>query len=547
MFMNKAIKKLAFGLVVLFVISAGGNLSAAEQEDSIRVIIGFDESINQGVIQSVDVHHTYEAMNAVSASIDEADIEKFQSHSDVKWVEADQKVETSAQAETWGYESTNTPDSRTWGLNGEGVKIAIVDTGIDPDHPDLKVVKGTSVLDENESWVDDNGHGTHVAGVIGAQDNEIGTVGIAPHADIYAVKALDQGGDGWESEIIAGIDWAIKENVDIINLSLTSCQPSTGMKNTIERAESSGIAVVAASGNGVLCSGEYLNDVMYPARYESVISVGAVDQKQTRALFSYGGESLDFVAPGTKVFSSYITTDKYPDGYRSMNGTSMAAPYVSGILALTIQAYPNSSFDDRKELLIDRAIDLGEEGKDFDYGYGLIQSLDKPFADINEDSYYYPFVQELYKDRIVKGIKDGTFAPLGEITREEVVTMVGRSIGLDGDKRETPFPDVEASSFGSGFITSAVERGIIKGLPNGNFAPKQKITRGEVAVIIDRVYQLESDTQISFPDVSPESYFYDAVNAVSTAGIVTGFPDGTYGPEKFITRSELATMLARAM
>lgn len=545
--MSQAIKKLAFVFIVLFVISAGGNVLAGEQEDSSRVIIGFDESINQAVIQSVEVHHTYEELKAVAASIDEAELDEFQSHPDVKWVEADQKVKTSAQTETWGYKSTNTLDSRAWGLDGAGVEIAIIDTGIDPDHPDLNVKKGISVLDEHESWVDDNGHGTHVAGVIGAQDNEIGTVGIAPEADIFAVKALDQEGDGWESEIIAGIDWAIKENVDIINLSLTSCQPSTAMKSTIGRAESSGIAVVAASGNGVLCSGEYLNDVMYPARYESVISVGAVDEKQARALFSYGGESLDFVAPGTKVYSSYITTDKYPDGYKNMNGTSMAAPYVSGVLALTMQAYPNTNLDQLKNLLVEHAVDLGEKGKDFDYGHGLVQSLDKPFADLIEKRYYYPFIQELYKEGIVKGIKDGTFAPLGEITREEVITMVGRSIGLNGEKRETPFPDVDKESFGSGFITSAVERGIIKGLPDGTFAPKQKITRGEVAVIIDRVFPLESDTQTAFPDVSADCYCYDAVNAVATAGIVTGFPDGTFGPDQYITRSELATILARAM
>ncbi|CDQ18925.1 Serine protease, subtilisin family [Halobacillus karajensis] len=544
--MKQAIKTLTLGVTAFLIIAAGG-VSAEEKEDLTRVIIGFDESMNHEILESVDIHYTYDEIPAVSASISKEEEKWLKAIPGIEWVEDDQKIKTSAQKETWGYESTKTPQSREWGLRGDGVKIAIIDTGIDPDHPDLDITKGVSVLDETESWSDDNGHGTHVAGVIAAEDNDIGVVGVAPDADIYAVKALNKEGDGWESEIIAGIEWAIKEKVDIINLSLTSCQPSTGMKNTLKEAEEAGISVVAASGNGVLCSGEYLNDVMYPARYESVISVGAVDEKNTRALFSYGGKSLDFVAPGTNIYSTYITTENDPDGYRSMNGTSMAAPYVSGVLALTMEAYPNTSKDKWHELLEQHTVDLGEEGKDYDYGHGLVQSLSKPFADITKKNWYYPYIQQLYKDEIVKGTKDGTFAPLGEITREEVVTMIGRSLGLDGTKRETSFPDVPASSFGSGYIASAVEEGWIKGLPDGTFAPKQKITRAEVAVMIHRVFDLPSEKQVSFPDVSEDCYCYDAVMAVGNAGVVTGFPDGTFGPEKNITRSELAAVLARSM
>ncbi|WP_394218228.1 S8 family serine peptidase [Halobacillus trueperi] len=545
--MKRAIRKVVLSSIILFSIILGVQVSAAENENTDRVIIGFEEAINPEILESIQVHHTYENIPAVSATIDRGELKRIQSHSDVMWVEKDQKVETSGQKETWGFKSTQALQSREWGLDGEGVKVAIIDTGIDQDHPDLDVVKGISVIDGFDSWADDNGHGTHVAGVIAAKNNDIGVVGVAPDAELYVVKALDQQGDGWESEIIAGIEWAIAQEVDIINLSLTSCQPSTGMKNTLKQAEEAGISVVAASGNGVLCSGEYLDDVMYPARYESVISVGAIDDKKMRALFSYGGASLDFVAPGTGIYSSYITTEKHPDGYRSMNGTSMAAPFVSGVMALTKQAYPHTNTGGLEDLLIENAVDLGEEGKDFDYGYGLVQSLPQPFADFTEKSWYYSYVQELYKDGIIKGIKDGVFAPLGEITREEVVTMIGRSIGLDGEKRSTPFPDVDRASFGSGYIASAVERGIIKGLPDGTFGPKKKISRGEVAVIIDRVYDLESTTQVSFPDVSSGVYYYDAVTAVSTAGVVTGFPDGTFGPQKNITRSELAAILARAM
>ncbi|WP_281974549.1 S8 family serine peptidase [Halobacillus litoralis] len=535
--------------IILLVSSLGTTASAEGLPSSERMMIGFEDSIDERLLEeiSAEVHHTYEKMNVVSASLEKDKIKELRSHPEVKWLEEDQKVKTSAQKQTWGYETTKIGQSREWGLAGEGVKVAIVDTGVDSSHPDLNIKKGVSVLDETDSWQDDNGHGTHVAGVIGAQDNDVGIVGVAPQSEIYAVKALDEEGDGWESEIVAGVEWAIEQKVDIINLSLTSCKPSTGMKQTLERAENAGITVVAASGNGILCGGEYLNDVMYPARYESVISVGAVDQKDARALFSYGGESLDFVAPGTSIYSSYITTDKHPDGYRSMNGTSMAAPYVSGVLALTLEAYPHATEEEVKDLLVDRVIDLGEAGKDFDYGYGLVQSLDRPFADVRPGDWHYPYIRSLYKEEIVKGVADGRYAPLGEISREEVVTMIGRAIGLDGTKRASHFPDVDASTFGSGYIASAVEEGFVKGLPDGTFAPKQKISRGEVAVIIDRVFDLSEEKSVSFPDVSEDCYCYDAVTAVASAGIVNGFPDGTFGSDENITRSELAAVLDRAL
>ncbi|WP_347862221.1 S8 family peptidase [Salimicrobium sp. PL1-032A] len=209
-------------------------------------------------------------------------------------------------------------------MRGEGVRIAVIDTGIAADHPDLEVAGGVNTIADQSGWQDDNGHGTHVAGVINAQDNGRGIVGIAPEADMFAVKALNRDGDGWESEIIKGIEWAMEQDVDIINLSLTSCSASIPMQNMLQQAEEEGVSVVAASGNRKLCNGEYLDDIMYPGRYDSVIGVGAVTREKEQARFSYGGSSLDITAPGEGVKSTYIDAETGRTGYQTLNGTSTA-------------------------------------------------------------------------------------------------------------------------------------------------------------------------------------------------------------------------------
>nr|WP_255437451.1 S8 family serine peptidase [Thalassobacillus sp. CUG 92003] len=525
-------------------VSAEDNQTAGK-----RMIIGFEDSVDEALLEDMDIkrHHTYEELNAVSVTLTNSQADQLRSNSNVAWAENDQKVQTSKQKIGWGYNTLDVSQSTEWDLTGEGTDIAIIDTGIDADHPDLKVEGGINLVEKGDSWDDDNGHGTHVAGVIGAQHNNIGTLGVAPKANLYAAKALDEEGDGWEGEIIAAVDWAIEEEMDIINLSLTSCQSSTGMKTVLDRAEEEGITVVAASGNGILCDGEYLDDVMYPARYSNVASVGAVDRDQSRAVFSYGGDSLDFTAPGTQIYSTYITTEDHPDGYKSMNGTSMAAPYVSGVFALLKQAYPHDSAKKLENRMINHTIDLGEDGKDFDYGHGLVQAPKHPFSDIKPKAWYYPHVRDLYNQDIVNGFANGTYKPLGDITREQVVTMIGRALGLDGEKRDTPFPDVDEDAFSSGYITSAVEAGIIEGHPDGSFGPKQKIKRQDVAVIIHRAFDFNPDTKKTFSDVNKGRYYYDAVTTLAGAGVINGYPSGLFEPNQDILRAELSGVLAKGL
>ncbi|MCP3031454.1 S8 family serine peptidase [Halobacillus sp. A1] len=549
--MKKLIVICMFILFISYVFSDNQEVSASIEstDEKQRVIIGFEEKVEEDVLSEIpyDLHHTYDSFNAIAVSLPVESISNLERQPEVKWIESDQKVSANAQKIDWGYESINSNLSYDWGVTGEGVNVAVIDTGIDEEHPDLNIKGGKNFINSNSSYDDDNGHGTHVAGVIGAEDNSIGIIGVAPQANLYALKALDRDGEGWEAEIIAGIQWAVENKMDVINLSLTSCKSSEAMKKVLNEAENNGISVVAASGNKLLCNGEYLNDVMYPARYSSVISVGAVDRNKERALFSYGGDSLDFVAPGESIYSTYAGSQSGGGAYETLNGTSMAAPYVAGIVALHKQAFPELSLDDINDMMIEQSLDLGQRGKDFKYGHGLIQSLERPFLDMTANPWFEPYLKSLYSDHIIKGFPDGTFRPNSEISREEAITMVGRALGLDGKKRDSGFPDVSRDSYSSGYIASAEEKGIIEGFPSGNFEPDISIKRADIALIIHKAYEIEGDKSSNeYTDVADKFYASNAISKLSNEGIIVGYPDGTFRPRSNITRSEFTPLLAKA-
>lgn len=535
---------IVFALVIILNEQWGMKASAEEER---RVLIGFKNTIDYQVIRDMggEILHTYDSLQAVSLKVKEENVRTARDHKKVEWIEYDQKVTSTQEEKTWGYQTTSPQISRSWGIRGEGVRIAIIDSGISKNHPDLNVQGGVNVKEGETGWQDDNGHGTHVAGVINAQDNNIGVVGIAPEADIFAVKALDSEGTGWESEIIKGIEWAISKEIDVINLSLTSCNSSIMMKEALKEAEAQGIIVVAASGNRKKCNGEYLNDIMYPGRYASVIGVGAITPDNTKASFSYGGRSLDIAGPGASVKSTYYNAETGTNGYTLLSGTSMAAPYVSGIVALNKQAFPNFNTDQIIDTLHSNAIDLGVTGRDDDFGSGLVQSPSEPFLDIdNPGRWSYKYIKDLFEKDLVTGFNDATFRPRIKITRGETVTFFSRALSLNATNRETKFPDVSKGFYASGHIASAVEAGIVVGLPDGRFGPREKVKRGDVALMIQRTFNIPETDNTYFSDVDDDRYYGDAVNAIAEEGIVAGYVDGTFRPENHITRAELVKMLS---
>ena len=285
-------------------------------------------------------------------------------HSSVRLIEDDPVVKTNGQTASWGYDAINIQESKNLGYTGKGVKIGIIDTGIKVDHPDLHIAGGKSFVDGSTSYNDDKGHGTHVAGIIAALDNGIGAVGVAPDAQIYAIKALDSSGYGNQSDIIKGIDWAIEQQMDIINLSVTSSTATYLLEEAVRKAYDQGILIVAASGNAQysFAAGQ---GVLYPARFSTVLavgSVGTVDSQLQRSSFSYFGPELDFVAPGEDIYSTYIGVNS--NQYALETGTSMAAPFVSGVAALYLEAYPLLTIDGIQARMESSAYDLGDAGRD---------------------------------------------------------------------------------------------------------------------------------------------------------------------------------------
>ena len=241
-------------------------------------------------------------------------------------------LERQAAEIPWGVRRIRAPE--VWARSrGEGVKIAIVDTGIESTHPDLKdrVVDGYSAI--GSSWEDENGHGTHVAGIVAAIGAPGGVYGVAPRAKLLAVRVLDERGSGTLSDLIDGLSWTSRSGADIVNMSLGSPMNHPLLERAIQALIRQGVLVVAAAGN----SGPHIGSVGYPARLAGVIGVAASDREDNIPAFSSRGEGVDVAAPGVGIRSTWIGGE-----YRTLSGTSMAAPHVAGACALIWKETPRA-------------------------------------------------------------------------------------------------------------------------------------------------------------------------------------------------------------
>lgn len=247
----------------------------------------------------------------------------------------------------------------------KAIKVAVLDTGIDYNHPDLapNYKFGISFVPTESSAMDFNSHGTHCAGTIAAAINGIGVVGVAPAAYLYAVKVLDKTGSGSWSWLIAGIDWCVnKKGLKILSMSMGGTVAPSALQTMCDAAWNKGALLVAAAGN----SG---GAVIFPAAYNSVIAVSAIDSANNIASFSSRGPEVELCAPGVNVLSTIPG-----GGYGTKSGTSMACPHVSGSVAL---AWGTHRFDNNitiRRLLAWTADDLGSPGRDPEYGFGRVDA-----------------------------------------------------------------------------------------------------------------------------------------------------------------------------
>ena len=206
---------LALGLVFSFSIQ---QTEAKSVQDNVNVLIGYKDTDIESKVKNKGgkVKDTYKKMNIVAASIPAGSMDELKKDKSIAFIEEDIKIHTSAQTQDWGIDKVSAPTAWSNGFTGAGVKIGIIDTGI-ANHEDLAISTGVSVVGYTASSIDDNGHGTHVAGIISAENNDLGTVGIAPNSEIYPIKALDSNGSGYLSDIVAGIDWAMDDNMEWIS------------------------------------------------------------------------------------------------------------------------------------------------------------------------------------------------------------------------------------------------------------------------------------------------------------------------------------------
>lgn len=246
-------------------------------------------------------------------------------------------------------------------LKDRRVRVGIIDTGINTSHADLRkcIREGVSTLDASTSYLDDYGHGTHVAGIIGA-NNANGMVGVNPYVDFYIVKAFDKQGSGNLSDIIEGMDWLMRRNVNIINMSFSTSESSNSFIRAIRSIHQRGIIMVAAAGNDG-------GDVNYPARFPEVVAVSAIDKKDRFADFSSHGPEIDFCAPGVDIDSAWIGS-----GYAVKSGTSFAAPHITGAVADVLNYYGHLPSSQVIGLLAEKAVALDTLTEE-QQGAGLVE------------------------------------------------------------------------------------------------------------------------------------------------------------------------------
>ena len=342
---------LGFKILILFVILPGFSfqLSDADVSEHPRKIVVFKKRFRTKIAQdlllktsgAVKIKHL-KLTNSTAVRLPRHAEKALRKKDEILRIDEDIVIHALREKGKGKKKRSQPPQELTWGIErieadkawkrteGAKIKVAILDTGIDLGHPDLrKNIKGSiNMIKPGKSAKDDNGHGTHIAGVIAAVNNGIGVIGTGPKIHLYAVKILDKKGRGWLSDLIEGLDWCIDNKMQVVNMCFGSYFHNQSFHDAIIEAYQAGITLVASAGN----NGEYDGFVEYPAKYAETIAVSAVDQYGNFASFSSFGSEIDLTAPGVDIKSTYKK-----GSYKIMSGTSMSAPHVTGVVALILK------------------------------------------------------------------------------------------------------------------------------------------------------------------------------------------------------------------
>jgi len=318
------------------------------------------------------VTYAYDIIPAMAISIPADKVETLAAHPSVKLIEADSIGEWLGDGEldaAWAVKQVNAGDVHALGITGEGVKLGIMDSGINENHEDLvdNYVFGYDFESNDDNPDEPFGHGTYVSGCAAAVDNGFGVVGMAPGADIYMLKVGSFGPQS--SAVIAALEFSVKNGIDVTNSSF-GLNNSQAVTNAYNAAYEAGILNIAAAGN---CGCSF---VSFPGTLDSVMAVSATDMNKNQAFFTSYGNEVEVAAPGQDVYTTASN-----GGYGFTSGTSFSSPYTVGLAALVIEAGPadangNGRINDEvREIIKDTAEDRGAPGFDIIFGHGLIDAL----------------------------------------------------------------------------------------------------------------------------------------------------------------------------
>jgi len=291
--------------------------SAAESSTKVPVLIGYFDDPDDLDVEDIEelggtIKYVYHLIPAIAASVPESAITELEEDIQVQLVESDMEVHAiDAELDnTWGVKRIGAGVVHNGGNKGLGVKVAIIDSGIDYTHPDLDAnyAGGYDFVNNDPDPMDDNGHGTHVAGTVAAEDNDVATsvVGVAPEAGLYALKVLNATGSGSYSDVIAALQWAVDNGMQVTNNSYgSSGNPGPIVKAAFDNAEAAGVLNIGAAGNSGNCFGVG-DSVIYPARWDSVVAVAATNIADGVPCFSSSGPDVELAAPGASVTSTLV-------------------------------------------------------------------------------------------------------------------------------------------------------------------------------------------------------------------------------------------------
>ena len=369
-------------VTVTLLVYTGGGVTATGPS-KVPVIIAFHQQpgpAQEALVRQAGgaIKYTYDLVPAIAATVPEPAIAGLQANPNVLRVEPDIEVHAIDHPtldveldSAWGVAHIGAGTAHVGGNKGNGVKVAVIDSGIDTDHPDLTYDTSCSYdfVDNDSLPEDGNGHGTHTAGTVAALDNGLGVVGAAPAATLCIYRVLNNSGSGSYSDIVAALDRAVSDGVQVTNNSYGSTgDPGATVKAAFDTAYAAGVLHAAAAGNSGNSPGRGDNCI-YPARWDSLIATAATKEDDNRAKFSSTCPELELAAPGYRINSTVPG-----GGYSEKSGTSMASPHVAGTAALVIAANPGWSNGQVRTELQDTADDLGATGRDTKYGYGLVNA-----------------------------------------------------------------------------------------------------------------------------------------------------------------------------